>query len=119
MTNNVILQLLGVATFYIFVEAITFPIPTTNYPIPTGAIFVSPNGDDANSGTTAAAPLKNPSTALSRVASGGTVVFRGGSYYNVELKSITKKVTLQAYPNEQVSEMIICKQHNLLAVDQR
>ncbi|KAI1704794.1 right handed beta helix region domain-containing protein [Ditylenchus destructor] len=77
----------------------SFSMADTNYPIPAGAVFVSPSGNDANAGTEAA-PLKNPVTAVSRAASGGTIVFRAGLYYEAELGKITKKVTLQPYPHE-------------------
>ncbi|KAH7709948.1 hypothetical protein AAVH_22779 [Aphelenchoides avenae] len=82
-------------------RAIVFPLPDTAYPIPAGAIFVALNGNDANAGT-AAAPLRNPATAVARVPAGGTIVFRGGSYYDVEIASVTKRITMQPYPHEKV-----------------
>lgn len=74
-------------------------LPDTNYPIPSGAIFVAPNGNDANAGTVNS-PLQSIRTAKGKVVAGGTIVLRGGSYYDVDLDSFTKKVTIQAYPHE-------------------
>jgi hypothetical protein len=76
-------------------------LATTNYTIPSGAIFVALYGNDSNAGTQAA-PLRNPKTALDRVKANGTIVFRAGSYYNVELGSIRKNVTMQPFPHERV-----------------
>jgi mannuronan 5-epimerase len=70
----------------------------TNYPIPSGAIFVSPNGTDGALGTQAA-PLKNIAAAISRTPNGGTVVLRGGTYRQT-IGTISKPITLQAYPHE-------------------
>ena len=70
----------------------------TNYPIPSGAIFVSPNGTDGAPGTQAA-PLRSIAAAISRTSSGGTVVLRGGTYRQA-IGTINKSITLQAYPHE-------------------
>lgn len=79
-----------------------------NYPMPSGAIVVSPKGSDANPGTVAQ-PLRTVHAALKKVKPGGTVVLRGGVYregasgYAVGgTKYVVKlsKVTIQNYPNE-------------------
>lgn len=81
-------------------------IPDTNYTIPSGAIFMSPSGVDTNAGTQAA-PVKTINKALSLVASGGTIVMRGGTYRDwsnnngTTFLPISKVVTIQAYPHEQ------------------
>lgn len=73
-------------------------IKDTNYPIPSGAYFVSPNGLESNSGKEPTSPW--PVTkALTSASSGSTIVFRGGTYRNVKV-SIKKKLTLQPYPHE-------------------
>ncbi|KAI1701440.1 right handed beta helix region domain-containing protein [Ditylenchus destructor] len=80
-----------------------FKVPDSAFPVPAGAIFVAPNGNDANAGTQAA-PLRNPATAVkkAKATSGSTVVFRAGVYYEVALGTVSNKITLQAYPHEQV-----------------
>lgn len=80
------------------VAADTIDIQNTNYSIPNGAYFVAPNGKDTNSGRNANSPW-TVAKALSAAPSGATIVFRGGQYRNVQA-SITKRLTLQAYPNE-------------------
>ena len=80
-------------------------IPDTNYVVPAGAIFMSPSGNDSNSGTQSA-PVKTINKAVSLVPAGGTIVMRAGTYrdwYNSSGNSaiVTKGFTLQAYPHEQ------------------
>ena len=80
-------------------------IPDTAYPIPAGAIFISPTGADTNPGTLAA-PVKSLNRAIDLAPANGTIVFRGGTYRDSHSKSSTtytiagKGVTLQAYPHE-------------------
>jgi parallel beta-helix repeat protein len=76
----------------------TINIKDTNYPIPSGAYFVSPDGKDTNSGKTPDSPW-SVAKALASAPSGSTVVFRGGTYRNITA-SINKQLTLQAYPHE-------------------
>ncbi|XVV00933.1 DUF1565 domain-containing protein [Actinosynnema sp. CA-248983] len=56
-------------------------IVPTSYPIPVGALFVAPTGDDANPGTQAA-PLRTAAAAVGKAVAGRmtTVVFRAGEY---------------------------------------
>jgi parallel beta-helix repeat protein len=70
----------------------------TNYPIPPGAVFVGPSGDDAAAGTLSA-PLRTVAKALARAPAGGTIVLRGGTYRET-IASVTKTVTIQPYPHE-------------------
>ena len=81
---------------------------TTNYAVPTGALFVSPTGSDANAGTQAA-PFKTINVAISKVKSGGTLVVRGGVYREGAAGYATggtnyvirpTNITVQAYPGE-------------------
>ncbi len=85
-------------------------IPDTNYTVPTGAIFMATNGNDANAGTQAA-PLKTITKAIAKVPNGGTIVVRAGTYRdwynNLSTTALTyaianKTMTIQAYPHEQV-----------------
>ena len=70
------------------------------YAIPAGALFVDGrNGSDGASGT-ATSPLKTVGAAVAKVATGGTVVVRAGTYH--ESITGTRTVTIQNYPNEAV-----------------
>ncbi|HEY5822592.1 MAG TPA: right-handed parallel beta-helix repeat-containing protein [Propionibacteriaceae bacterium] len=82
-------------------------VPRTNYPIPAGAIFISPRGLDANPGTQAA-PVKTINQAVKLAPDGGTIVMREGQYrdwfHDLRVPTtygiITKALTFQAYPGE-------------------
>ncbi len=66
------------------------PAPTSTPPV-TGAIYAAPNGSDSNPGT-----LSSPTTltaALTRVAPGGTIYLRGGTY------SFSSQVTIERTNN--------------------
>ncbi|KAI1702316.1 hypothetical protein Ddc_17195 [Ditylenchus destructor] len=82
-------------------DTATFRVPDSAFSIPSGAIFVAPNGNDANAGTQAA-PLLTPAAAVKNAATGSTIVFRAGVYYEVNLGTVSKKIIMQAYPHEQV-----------------
>lgn len=79
-------------------SAIGIDIKDTNYPIPSGAYYVSPDGKDTNLGNNPASPW-SVAKALESAPSGATIVFRGGTYRNINAK-IRKKLTLQPYPHE-------------------
>jgi len=80
-------------------------IPDSNYPIPSDAIFLATNGNDANAGSQTA-PVATLNRAITLVPAGGTIVVRGGTYrdwYNDgagKPKISSKGFTLQAYPHE-------------------
>ena len=78
----------------------TTDLGVVSYPIPDGALFVSPNGDD-NAAGTESAPLRTLAAAVRKVKSGGTIVMRGG-IYREDVGGINKKVTIQPYPREAV-----------------
>jgi mannuronan 5-epimerase len=82
------------------IAADPLPIVDTAYPIPGGAIYVSPSGVDTNPGTLAA-PLRLLRTAVSRAASGATIVLRTGDYRESLTSLGGKRLTIQAYPHEQ------------------
>jgi mannuronan 5-epimerase len=76
------------------------PLKDTNYPIPAGAFFVAPNGNNAQPGTQAA-PWRTLAHAVATAPSGATIVLRQGTYR----ESVTlfgKALTLQPYPHERV-----------------
>ncbi len=81
-------------------QASAVNIKDTNYSIPSGAYFVSPSGKNTNSGK-ANAPW-SVAKALVSAPSGATIVFRGGTYRDVNSLNVSKKLTLQAYPHEKV-----------------
>ena len=78
------------------------PLPPTSYPVPAGAVFVSPTGSDANPGTESA-PLQTGHAAVGRAAAGRmtTIVFRAGEYRE-RIGDVAAPVTLQPYPGERV-----------------
>lgn len=91
-------------------------IPRTNYPVPAGAIYMSPagtdknsssvDGNDANDGSIVDKPVKTINRALALVSTTRTtIVMRGGEYrdWNSSGNTIqyqSKSFTLQAYPQE-------------------
>ncbi len=82
-------------------------IPDTNYPIPSGAVFMAVDGNDANPGTKSA-PVKSIRRAVALTPTGGTIVLRGGEhrtwYSNAAGTSydgVNKSLTIQGYPHEQ------------------
>lgn len=91
------------------------PVGRANYRIPSGAIFVSPSGNDSNAGTDVNAPKRTVRAAVESAPSWGTVVVRAGVYHegedsyrkgdsrktNEEI-AIYKPLTVQNYPNEEV-----------------
>jgi hypothetical protein len=74
-------------------------IKNTNYPYPNNAYFVSPNGKNNNSGKSPRSPIP-VEKAIALAPRGATIVFRGGTYRDVNANKITKKLTLQAFPRE-------------------
>jgi len=80
-------------------------VPTTNYPIPSGAVFMSPAGNDSADGAQSA-PVKTLARAIALTPTGGTIVMRGGEYRDAYVNAdgtariINKSLTIQAYPGE-------------------
>ncbi len=76
-------------------------VPDSNYTIPAGALFVdAQNGSDTNHGTEAQ-PFATVAHAIAMAKAGGTIVLRAGTYRE-RLGTLNKRLTLQAYPHEQV-----------------
>lgn len=76
-------------------------VGTARYPVPDGAVIVSPSGRDDAAGT-AGAPLRSVSAAVSRAAPGGTVVLRHGAYHESVVIPAGKRLTIQPWPAEAV-----------------
>lgn len=69
-------------------------------PALAATLYVAPNGNDANPGTSAA-PLATPGRALALAVPGDTVLLRGGSYPITNTLYITQTgLTLASYPGE-------------------
>lgn len=76
----------------------TMPLKQTAYPVPAGALFVSPGGKASNPGILRNAPT-TLEAALQRAPEGGTIVFSGGTY-RVGGLILARRLTLQAAPDE-------------------
>jgi parallel beta-helix repeat protein len=76
-------------------------VGTTSYEVPSGAIVVSVKGND-NSAGTADAPYRTLNRAISRAASGATIVLRRGTYHESVIVPDNKRLTIQSWPKEQV-----------------
>ncbi len=78
-------------------------VGSTAYAVPSGAMFVdAARGSDAAAGTQAA-PFKTVNAAVSKAASGRTIVLRGGNYHEqVTIPAAKTGLIIQAYPNEAV-----------------
>lgn len=77
------------------------PIGSTSYPVPAGAVFVSTSGRDSDSGSLGA-PKRTVTAAISAARAGGTIVIRGGTYYESVVVPSSKPLTIQSYPREAV-----------------
>ena len=74
---------------------------TTSYPVPSGARYVAPDGNDAAAGT-AAAPWRTLGRAVAAAPSGSTIVLREGTYREYVEIPATKQLTLQPASGEEV-----------------
>lgn len=77
------------------------PLGQTAYPVPSGAVFVSPGGNDSAAGTEGA-PFRTLARAVAAARSGATIVLRGGTYHESVNTPSNKTLTIQAYPHEAV-----------------
>nr|WP_255669380.1 right-handed parallel beta-helix repeat-containing protein [Aeromicrobium duanguangcaii] len=80
-------------------DAGSVPLGQARYPVPAGAVFVSPSGSDSNKGTQAA-PLRTITRATSVTPAGGTIVLRGGEYRESVMMPGHKALHIQNYPGE-------------------
>jgi parallel beta-helix repeat protein len=76
-------------------------VGSTAYAVPSGAIFVAPNGSDSAAGSQNA-PLLTVKQAVASAPSGSTIVLRAGSYHEYVVIPTGKTITLQSYPGEAV-----------------
>jgi parallel beta-helix repeat protein len=76
-------------------------IGTTTYPIPAGAIIVSPSGNDSNKGTSAA-PLRTLNRAVLVAPSTATIVLMAGTYHEEVNVDSNRHLTIQSAPNNAV-----------------
>ncbi|GAA2795934.1 right-handed parallel beta-helix repeat-containing protein [Saccharopolyspora taberi] len=75
-------------------------VVTTDYPVPPGAVFVAPNGDDSAPGNESR-PLRTLGEAVRRAAAGATIVLREGTFRET-VGLVGKKLSIQPYPRERV-----------------
>ena len=74
---------------------------TTSYPVPAGAKYVAPDGDDAGAGTESD-PWRTLGRAVAAAPSGATIVLREGTYREFVEIPATKRLTLQPASGEEV-----------------
>ena len=78
----------------------SLPVGKASYPVPAGALFVSPTGSDEAEGSEAA-PFRTVAKAVSAAAPGGTVVLRRGVHREgTQVQVWQKPLTFQNYPGE-------------------
>jgi poly(beta-D-mannuronate) C5 epimerase len=73
----------------------------SSFAVPAGALFVSSSGVDSASGLSVGSALGSLGRAVAVARDGQTIVVRGGTYRE-SLGSLSKRVTIQAFPHEQV-----------------
>ena len=73
-------------------------------PVCAATYYVSPSGNNANTGTSTSAPFRTIQYAMDRVVAGDTVVLRGGTYReqveSIRGGTLDKPVYLVAHPGE-------------------
>ena len=77
------------------------PVGSTNYPVPSGAVFVAAKNSRSGAGTRTS-PYGSLAYALERAPSGSTVVLRGGRYHETASVPFHRRLTIQSYPGEAV-----------------
>ncbi|MBA2625967.1 MAG: DUF1565 domain-containing protein, partial [Acidimicrobiia bacterium] len=77
------------------------PLGSVSYPVPPGARYVAPNGNDAAAGTEAA-PWRTLAHAVSAAPGGSTIVMRGGTYRESVEVPATRSLTIQPAAGEEV-----------------
>jgi parallel beta-helix repeat protein len=76
-------------------------VGSAHYTVPSRAIVVSPSGSDSAAGTSSA-PLRTLAHAVASASSGATIVLREGAYHDSVVVPSTKRLTIQAWPGEEV-----------------
>lgn len=77
------------------------PVGSTAYPVPAGALFVSPSGSDSATGGLGT-PVRTVARAIALAHTGSTVVVRQGQYHETVNVPANKRLIIQPYPNEAV-----------------
>jgi parallel beta-helix repeat protein len=77
------------------------PLGSISYPIPAGALFVSPSGSDGTADGSLTRPYRTLQAAADASPSGATIVLRRGTYRE-QTTWFGKKLTVQPYPGEEV-----------------
>jgi hypothetical protein len=93
----VIVIAVALATVGVTFGASADPIVT-----PTQSLVVATTGSDSATGTLGA-PLRSIQTAIDRLGGGGTVVVRGGRYYQRIALTKAKGITVEAFRHEHVT----------------
>ncbi|MBA8792667.1 hypothetical protein FHX74_000261 [Friedmanniella endophytica] len=73
----------------------------TDYPVPADAVVVAPSGEDGWPGSLQQ-PVRTLRQAIAVARPGATIVMRAGVYREGSTGWVTKSLTVQAYPHEQV-----------------
>lgn len=80
------------------------PAPGSSFVLPPATLYVSPSGNDSNSGRSASSPLRTVTKAASMVRPGDVVYLRGGVYpLEVKFKTsgtASNKIVWASYPGE-------------------
>lgn len=75
------------------------PISYAANTIPANALYVATIGNDANAGSSGA-PFATVAKAISAATSGGTIIIKGGTYYNQGNLSVSKTLKIMAASGE-------------------
>ncbi|WP_030457037.1 right-handed parallel beta-helix repeat-containing protein [Herbidospora cretacea] len=76
------------------------PLGEVDYPVPEGAFFVAPDGDDSAEGS-GQHPWRTLGHAVETVPAGSTIVLREGVYHE-KVEIFRKRLTIQNHPGEVV-----------------
>ncbi|WP_062431107.1 right-handed parallel beta-helix repeat-containing protein [Herbidospora daliensis] len=76
------------------------PLGTADYPVPEGAFFVAPDGDDAQQGGEGR-PWRTLAHAVETAPEGSTIVLRAGVYHE-KVEIFRKRLAIQNHPGEVV-----------------
>ena len=72
-----------------------------SYNDPANGIYVSPNGDDATATGSVDSPYKSINAALEAASSGGTIILRGGTYYEgINVRIRKPNITIKSKKGE-------------------
>ncbi|MCW2656634.1 MAG: hypothetical protein JWR06_827 [Jatrophihabitans sp.] len=78
------------------------PVGSSQYPVPSDAIFVSSTAGNDSAAGSLASPVRTVRAALARAGIGQTLVLRAGTYHEDLFVLQRTRVTIQSYPGEAV-----------------